>query len=110
MFFWRLREEPPDNRQHTGKYWLGLCVCFLFVSLFSAGFITSRAEHDCCGEGCPVCIQIQWVENFFRQLRSFSSPPLFSVSALPVTVIVLKIAVLNLIPVTSVNLKVKLNR
>jgi hypothetical protein len=125
MSFRRLRED--QNIQHTGKCRpgtcgilfgadhhkflnLSLCVCFFLVSLFSESFIISHAVHDCCGEGCPVCVQIQEMENFFRQLRSLPSQLLFSAAAILIVVIILKLAGPNFIPASSVTLKVKLNR
>lgn len=38
----------------------GLCGVFLLVSiLFSSLFVVAEADHDCVGEDCPVCLQIQ---------------------------------------------------
>ena len=32
---------------------------------FSAAYLAFEADHDCCGEGCQVCVQIQQcVANF----------------------------------------------
>jgi hypothetical protein len=104
----RVREEP--DIRHTGKYWLGLCVLFFLASLFSENFIINHAAHDCCGEGCPVCMQIQGGGIFLRNLRNFSSQSSFFPDAMLLLVIILKFAVLSYIPVSSVSLKVKLNR
>ncbi len=38
---------------------------FLGFQVFSAAYIIHEADHDCCGEGCPVCVQLeQCVLNF----------------------------------------------
>lgn len=31
----------------------------LCLQTFSAAYLVHEADHDCCGEGCPVCLQIQ---------------------------------------------------
>jgi hypothetical protein len=85
-------------------------VFFFLASLFSENFIINHAAHECCGEGCPVCMQIQEAGNFLRSLKSLSSQPPFFPGAMMLPVIILKFAALNYIPVSSVTLKVKLNR
>ena len=37
----------------------------LGFQIFSAAYIAHEAEHECCGHGCPVCVQLQQcVANF----------------------------------------------
>lgn len=37
----------------------------LGFQVFSAAYIVHEADHDCRGEGCPVCVQLeQCVANF----------------------------------------------
>ncbi len=38
------------------------------IMLFSVLFIGLEADHDCCGEGCAVCAQIQVCEDLLRNL------------------------------------------
>ncbi len=38
------------------------------IMLFSVLFIALEADHDCCGEGCAVCVQIQACEDLLRNL------------------------------------------
>jgi hypothetical protein len=38
------------------------------IMLFSVLFIALEADHDCCGEGCAVCAQIQVCEDLLRNL------------------------------------------
>lgn len=35
-----------------------LAVSAAFLMLFSVFFIASEAKHDCCGESCPICFQL----------------------------------------------------
>ena len=37
----------------------------LGFQVLSTGYVAHEADHDCCGEGCPICIQLQQcVANF----------------------------------------------
>ena len=38
------------------------------VMLFSVLYIVFEADHDCCGEGCAVCILLQACENLLQNL------------------------------------------
>ncbi len=35
-----------------------MLICILTTTLLSIGFIISHAKHDCVGENCPICVQI----------------------------------------------------
>lgn len=45
-----------------------LALLVAFIMLFSVLFIALEADHDCCGEGCAVCAQIQACEDLLRNL------------------------------------------
>ena len=34
-----------------------LAVTILVIMLYSAFFVAAEADHDCVGEGCPICYQ-----------------------------------------------------
>jgi hypothetical protein len=36
------------------------------VVLFSAAFVFTHLDHDCCGADCPVCLQIEVVGGVLR--------------------------------------------
>lgn len=40
---------------------------FLGFQVFSAAYIIHEADHDCCGEGCPICVQIEQCVSNFQQ-------------------------------------------
>lgn len=40
-----------------------IVVMMLFAVLFSTFFIALEADHDCCGDGCPICAFIAVCEN-----------------------------------------------
>ena len=45
-----------------------LAVAVLVVMLCSALFIAAEADHDCVGENCPVCYQINVCQNILKCL------------------------------------------
>ena len=53
-------------RQRTRRFLAAVgATVLLGFQLFSSAYIALEADHDCCGEGCPVCFQIQQcAENF----------------------------------------------
>ena len=41
-------------------------LMMLILVLFSAFYIATEADHDCCGEDCPICAYIHQCENTLR--------------------------------------------
>ena len=50
-----------------------LAVAVLFVMLYSALFIAAHADHDCDGEDCPICYQINVCQNTLKNLSFAAS-------------------------------------
>ncbi len=52
---------------HTAKFTaVILSVLMLSVMMFSAFYVTAEANHDCCGEDCPICVHIEQCESMLR--------------------------------------------
>lgn len=51
------------------------CVAALlvFALLFSVFFIVAEADHDCCGEHCTICHQLQTCQRLLEQLSTAHS-------------------------------------
>jgi len=49
---------------------MALLILFLFIALFLAAFITiiANANHECIGDGCPICKLIRTAENLLKQI------------------------------------------
>ena len=45
-----------------------LAASILFVVIFSAFYIASEIDHDCCGEDCPICCQVELYENAVKTI------------------------------------------
>lgn len=70
-----MSEGAYTNKQtnHSGRERIAAAVTALAIVLFmflSVLFIAHEADHDCSGEGCPICELIQMVENNIRQIGS----------------------------------------
>ena len=45
---------------HTQRVLSGLCAAFVLATIaFSSVFVTVEADHDCHGQDCPVCLEMQ---------------------------------------------------
>lgn len=59
-----------------------LAVTVLLVMLYSALFIAAEADHDCVGENCPICYQINVCQNALKNLSLAVCAAVFA-AALP---------------------------
>lgn len=68
-------------------------IVLLAVMLFSSFFVAIEADHDCQGEGCSVCLQMEQCEALLRvmsdtlisvisKLLLFMSPLLLLISGI----------------------------
>ena len=55
--------------QKRGILLLVPAVCIGFSTFFSETTIYSGHDHDCIGEGCPICLQIEAANNFLNTLK-----------------------------------------
>lgn len=53
-------------RQRTRRLLAAVGVAFLLgFQILSAAYIAHEADHDCSGEECPICVQLQQcIANF----------------------------------------------
>jgi hypothetical protein len=74
--------------------------------IFSGYFIISEIDHDCCGEDCPVCLQI---EIAHRALEAFvRACPAFLLAVVIVQVTTRPHSSI-FFPATLITLKIKLS-
>ena len=45
-----------------------LCAGFILVLAVSSAFLIHEADHDCCGEDCPICRTIAMTTALMRAL------------------------------------------
>jgi hypothetical protein len=90
-------------------FWISLALCFIIAAVVSETVIAVHADHDCRGEGCPVCLLMQRAENFSRNSGYAAIHSVFSAAGLLLAAVVLNFAVFRPVPLSSVRLKVKMN-
>ena len=68
---------------------LVICLGIAVTFLLSTWFIISHVDHNCIGEHCAICAQIQTAENLLRQINmsNISVPDVFSNLLLAFTLI-----------------------
>nr|WP_312577986.1 hypothetical protein [Sedimentibacter sp.] len=47
-----------------------ICISIIAVLFLSEFFIITHIDHDCKGENCHTCLQIQSAQNAIRQLTA----------------------------------------
>lgn len=94
------------NKQKLLSVTLALLLCS--VVMFSAFYVVAENNHDCSGENCPICFQINMCESTVKSIGT----AVVAVACLAVTVFVLILNNLkdsdSYLLETPVSLKVKL--
>jgi len=44
-------------------------VCIVFSVVFNENLTAAEHDHECTGEGCPVCLQIEAAKCLIKNLR-----------------------------------------
>jgi hypothetical protein len=95
------------------RYWgmgLTLCCCCVVFFLFSETCIAFHADHNCRGEGCPVCSLIRGLIHCSRQLKSASIFPVVHPGVFLLTALAVLSSGFCSIPASGVRLKVRMYR
>jgi hypothetical protein len=68
-----VEDLPLGKVLHIGLMgWLSLAVICAGV------YIIEKQDHDCCGEGCPVCHQIEFAQRLIEAFERFCVSLLFA--------------------------------
>ena len=99
------------NKEHKAAKYLAVLLCVLMISvmLLSALYVISEANHDCCGDCCPICSQI---DQCNAVLRSAGEGTAVLTMAILLVVIVSELFVLadrNVFLPTLITQKIRLN-
>jgi hypothetical protein len=89
-----------------------LLVPAVFISFsifFSETQICSGHDHDCIGEGCPICLQIETADNFLNTLKLASVYLLLLACFVFFVYFPKKHASLNIYYLSLIGLKVRFN-
>lgn len=85
------------------------CFALLFVMFISTAYIIKEADHDCTGENCPICHEIQICQKILNTVGTAIVAATFFVSALVVLNTLPTIHFCETAAITLISLKVKLS-
>jgi hypothetical protein len=105
----KYRENIPHRQKLCYGITMALGICFIIAALSTENFIFTHGEHDCCGDGCPVCLQIQGGIHFFGHLRSAGFYIRFPFHLFLTDIVISKSIINKPASITSVMLKAKMN-
>ncbi|GHV19963.1 hypothetical protein FACS189494_02780 [Spirochaetia bacterium] len=86
-----------------------LTACLALAAVFAEGFVFTSLDHDCTGEHCSVCLQIEITQNLLEGLARIG---IFTVAAclIPKILVIIKNRLrFSFFPQTLVKLKVQYN-
>ena len=87
-----------------------LLALLLMLSLFfSVFFIAVEADHDCTGEDCPICCQIQNCENLLKNMATVPAAVYLATGILFALYLCASYVNAPIYHITLVSLKVKLS-
>jgi hypothetical protein len=100
-----VRKRPPAARAlHIGLTgWLTLAVICAGI------YIIEEQDHDCCGEGCPVCLQIAIAQRIIEAFGRFYAALLLAALLADLASRIKPSALFRTAPSTLVALKIKFN-
>ncbi len=94
------------NKKQITALLLGVVLCITLA--FSYAFILTEADHDCTGEHCEICIDIQHCLSFFKTLVYAGAAVAALVFAIVFFASICSVFDASLKTITLVTLKVKL--
>jgi len=97
-------------RQETRRLLAAIGVAFLLgVQALSTITIVHEADHDCCGEDCPVCAELQQCMAYFQLTGSGLEPEPLRLDQPTADEALAPVAAIEPIHPTLVSLKVRLD-
>ena len=86
-----------------------MAVAVVFVMFFSSFFVAKNTKHNCTGEHCRICLQIENCKNALREL-TFDFLTVYVEMSAPILILFTVFVFYKIyIHITLVSLKVKLS-
>ena len=98
-----------EIRSKRKTLFLVLAICIIFSVSFTEFLAADDYEHDCVGEGCPICLQNQMTANFRRTLKMAGFTVFFAFVLIFLVQTSKKLTEFVLLPYSPVTLKVRFN-
>ncbi len=86
-----------------------MALMMLLVLLCSVSAIAFEADHDCCGDDCPICECIEQCENVLRQVGSGAVTAIISIIPFALTGTIVIFCLNFFRNETPVSMKIRLN-
>jgi hypothetical protein len=86
-----------------------ITACVALAAVFAQAFVFTHLEHDCVGEDCPVCLQIETALSLLKGLGLLGAIAFAGVASVCSKIIGGKANSLYIGLMTPVTLKVKLS-
>jgi len=86
-----------------------MCFALLLVIVFSAAYIVIEANHNCTGDGCPICHEIQVCQQVLNTVGTAFVRVAVSLGAIFLFIAPVHTLIRTAEVVTLISLKVKLS-
>lgn len=86
-----------------------ICVCFIMASFLSTIFIITHEHHQCTGESCTVCCQLENAKNTLKQLGAGAASGAFFLPALTFLILCVITCFSNIKTASLVTLKIRMD-
>jgi hypothetical protein len=86
-----------------------LTACLALSAVFAEGFVFTHLDHDCIGEHCSVCLQIEIAQSLLEGLGRIGILALAACLIPQIFVIIKNCLYYSIVPQTLISLKVKYN-
>lgn len=86
-----------------------LCLALLFVMASAAAYIVLETHHDCIGDGCPICRELQLCRQVLQTMGTAAAAPAVCAAAALLFVSPAVVRVHAVQAGTLISLKVKLS-
>ncbi|MDR1216609.1 MAG: hypothetical protein LBK25_08005 [Treponema sp.] len=92
------------------RFWLiVLTACLTVIAIFAEFFICTHLDHDCVGDACSICLQIEVAQHLLEKLGRLGAMALLAFALGNYTKILVKLSVVFCSSITPVSLKIKIN-
>lgn len=65
-----IKERRPAMEKRKRVFAGILAVIFICTLLFSFGFLSNNMHHDCTGEHCEICLEIEMAEQLISGIKT----------------------------------------
>ena len=98
-----------DQQTYNRIIALIVSISIILVMFFSLFYITSHIDHDCSHDNCPICAEIEMLQNLIRQVGSGIGACLILLCIFIPLIYKISVYIRNSIAITPISKKVRMN-